>query len=977
MGTDTQDLALAGLPEDPTALPPEDGYIHVLHARTHNLKGIDLKLPRDALVVITGLSGSGKSSLAFDTLYAEGQRRYIESLSSYARQFLEQMPRPDVDMVRGLPPTIAIQQEMTGASPRSTVATTTEIYDFFRLLYARAGTPLCPDCGVPIEHQTMEQIVAAIADLPAGTKVTLLAPLVRGRRGHYRDLLERVRSEGYVKARIDGTIVDLDEVDRLQRYQTHDIEAVIDRLIIKKPEAGRAEDAPADWESPIVRAFRTRLIDGVRTALQVGEGVCIALTGDGEESLFNQLLACPKCGRGLEEPNPNTFSFNSPYGRCSTCKGLGTVDEFDEDLIVPDLGVSIADGAVQAWSRTGGRTGRLFSQMLDEIVRKLELDKNKPFRRLPAKKRRALLYGDGLEEMCGLPRRNAVIPSLEELIEDGGHLEAWQVKSYISQVTCPDCAGKRLKADAMAFTIGGLSVPEVTALSVRDCLDFLDGLSFEGVRARIAAPIVKEVRQRLGFMLDVGLHYLTLDRRSNTLSRGEFQRIRLATQIGSGLTGVCYVLDEPSIGLHHRDNERLLDSLEQLRDAENTVLVVEHDEATIRRSDWLLDLGPGAGRDGGRVVFNGPAADLPEARDSLTARYVTGKESIPIPEHRRRPKKRYEIVVRGACEHNLKDIDVAFPLGLFICVTGVSGGGKSTLVNDILYRALARKLYASRPKPGAHRSLKGATKVRRVLEVDQSPIGRSPRSCPATYTKVFDEVRRAFAATRQAKVRGYDLGRFSFNNKEGRCPVCEGVGEKRIEMNFLPDMRVTCEGCRGRRYNEQTLQITLREKNIADVLAMTVEEALEFFASYPSIERKLRTMRDVGLDYLTLGQPSTTLSGGEAQRIKLTRELGKVSTGDTIYIMDEPTTGLHFADVRKLLHTLHSLADMGNTLVVIEHNLEVIKNADYIIDLGPEGGADGGQVVACGPPEEVVKVKGSYTGQALRPFFRRRKDRRR
>jgi len=938
--------------------PPveEDGRIHVLRARMHNLKGIDLELPRDALVVVTGVSGSGKSSLAFDTLYAEGQRRYIESLSSYARQFLEQMPRPDCDLVVGLPPTIAIRQEMTGASPRSTVATTTEVYDYLRLLYARLGTPHCPQCGTAIRHQTLEQIIAAIQDMPSGTRLTLLAPLVRGRRGHYRDLFERIRADGYVKARVDGVLLDLDDVDRVDRYRTHDIEAVVDRLVVR-------------------RSNTARLADSVRTALGLGSGTCIALTEDGGEVLFSRLLACPRCGRSIEEPNPNTFSFNSPYGRCDACKGLGTVESFDEDLIVPDKSLSIAEGAIEPWARAGGRTGRQFARMMTKLTDALGIDRDKPFRRIGARKRRALLHGEGLEERTGLPERNAVIPSLRELLSAAPPPGARALGRYLSHTPCPACEGARLRPEALAFRIGGLDVRELTALSVGEATGFFDTLAFEGARGRIAAPIVKEVCERLRFMLDVGLHYLTLDRRSSTLSRGEFQRIRLATQIGSGLTGVCYVLDEPSIGLHQRDNQRLLDSLEQLRDAGNTVLVVEHDEATIRRSDWVLDLGPGAGRSGGHVVFNGPAADLPAAEHSLTARYLTGREAIPIPERIRRARKRQAVTVTGAREHNLKDIQVTIPLGLFCCVTGVSGSGKSTLVNDILYRALARRLYASRPRPGRHRSLRGAGKVRQVLEIDQSPIGRSPRSCPATYTKVFDDIRRAFARTRQAKVRGYGPGRFSFNSKEGRCPVCRGLGEKRIEMSFLPDVRVTCEECHGRRYGEQTLQVVLRGKTIADVLAMTVEEALEFFGAYPPVARKLRTMREVGLGYLTLGQPSTTLSGGEAQRVKLTRELGKLTTGGTLYILDEPTTGLHFDDVKKLLRIFHSLADMGNTLVIIEHNLEVIKNADYIIDLGPEGGDEGGRLVACGPPEQIILARRSHTGKALKPLFRGRKPR--
>ncbi|MFW6188899.1 MAG: excinuclease ABC subunit UvrA [Planctomycetota bacterium] len=959
MVTEAEDITTPGAGMGPQA----DGNIRVVHARTNNLKGVNLKLPRDSLVVITGVSGSGKSSLAFDTLYAEGQRRYIESLSSYARQFLEQMARPDCDLVLGLPPTIAIQQEMSGAGPRSTVATTTEIYDFLRLLYARAGTPHCPDCGEEIQHQTVEEIVAAVSDLPEGTRLTLLAPVVRGRKGHYRELFEEIRSEGYVKARIDGTVRDLDEVDRLERYKTHDIEVVIDRLAFTESEDRETAEMKG-------KVRRMRLSDSVETALDVGGGTCIALLGSGEELVFSRLFACPNCRRGFEEPNPNTFSFNSRYGRCDHCGGLGTVDDFDPDLIVPDPQLSIEEGAVGPWSEWGGRTGRRFEQMLKELTEALDVDPKRPWRDIPERKRRALLYGENLDQMAGEQTEDAVIPSLQALRRDASHRSVKRkLSKYMTPVQCPECEGQRLRPEALAVTVGGTNIAELTALTVTECVEFVEGLSFEGARAKVAEPILKEIRQRLGFMLDVGLHYLTCDRRSNTLSRGEFQRIRLATQIGSGLTGVCYVLDEPSIGLHHRDNVRLLESLEELRDAGNTVLVVEHDEETIRRADWVLDLGPGAGADGGHVVYNGPFERLSECQKSLTARYLTGGRRIAVPERVRTRREDHKIVLKGARQHNLQDIDVTFPLGMLICVTGVSGSGKSTLVNEILYRALARKLYASRPKPGEHDEVIGADKIGRVLEIDQSPIGRSPRSCPATYTKVFDYVRKAFARTRQSKVRGYEVGRFSYNTEGGRCPACKGRGEKDIEMNFLPDMRVECEECQGRRYNEQTLQITIRGKNIADVLEMTVEQALNFFSNYPAIERRLRTMRDVGLGYLTLGQPSTTLSGGEAQRIKLTRELGKVSSGDTLYILDEPTTGLHFDDVKMLLETLHGLADMGNTLVVIEHNLEVIKNADFIIDLGPEGGAQGGRVVACGPPEHIAGVEGSYTGRALSPLL--------
>jgi len=943
---------LSGAPADSVdTAAPRDNCIRVYNARTHNLKSISVELPRDTLLVITGVSGSGKSSLAFDTLYAEGQRRYIESLSTYARQFLEQMPRPDCDQITGLPPTIAIEQQAGIGGSRSTVATTTELYDFLRLLFARVGVPHCPRCGCQIQHQTLEQIVGTITDLPVGARIILLAPLVRGRRGHYRELFERIRSEGYVRARIDGEVRDLDEVDHLERYKTHDIDVVVDRVVNRKSSVDR-------------------LTDSVRTALEVGGGACIALHEDGTERFFSQRFACPECGIGFEEPTPNLFSFNSPYGRCPHCQGTGTVESFDEELVVPYPALSLEEGAVDAWRGWGGRMERRLEEMLVRLARALAIDPKIPFERIARHKRRALLWGDGLEGVDGLTRDDAVIPTLQNLLErTSSERTARKLARYMSPVPCPECKGARLRPEALAVTVDGKNISMVCSMTVRDCVDFFGSLRFSGARAKIAAPILKEIAKRLSFMMDVGLHYLSLDRLTSTLSRGELQRVRLATQIGSGLTGILYVLDEPSIGLHYRDNARLLDSLERLRDAGNTVVVVEHDESTIRRSDWILDLGPGAGRQGGEVVYNGPASEVGRCAKSLTAQYLTRRRQIPLPRRLRKPQKGKFLVVEGAREHNLKDITVAFPLGLFCCVTGVSGSGKSTLVEDILGRALARKLYGSRVKPGLHRRLRGTEHIDRVLQIDQSPIGSTPRSTPATYTKVFDEIRKVFAGTRQALVRGYSASRFSFNARGGRCEVCKGMGEKKIEMNFLPDLAVTCQECAGQRYNDETLQITVRGKNIADVLAMTIEEALEFFKNYPPIARKLRTLRDVGLGYLTLGQPSPTLSGGEAQRIKLARELGKLSTGSTLYIFDEPTTGLHFDDIRKLLKTFHGLADMGNTLIVIEHNLEVIKNADYIIDLGPEGGEEGGRVVASGTPQEVAACRDSHTGRALREYL--------
>ena len=950
MGTETLELT----PDAPAEGWAEDMWIRVTRCRTHNLKNIAVALPRDRLIVITGLSGSGKSSLAFDTLYAEGQRRYIESLSSYARQFLEQMPRPDCDRITGLPPTIAIGQQVTTPGGHSTVATTTEIYDFLRLLFARAGTPHCPRCGTEIRHQTVEQIVASIQSLPAGARLNLLAPLVRGRKGHYQELLERVRGEGYVRARIDGAIVDLDQVQQLERYKTHDIDVVIDRLVLKGHQA-------------------ERLLESVQTAVIAGRGVCIALTEDGREMLFNQRFACVQCNLGIEEPTPNLFSFNSPYGRCPQCGGRGEVERFDEEMIVPRPDLSLADGAVEAIAGWKGRTGRRLGGQLEAVARAIKADMQAPFARLTAARRRALLTGEGLEKVRGADPKDAVIPCLERLLESSpAESTVWRLARYMSPSPCPACGGARLQPAALAVAVGGVNIYDVTRMTVDGALEFFEKLKLQGARAQIAAPVLKEIRRRLGFLLEVGLHYLSGDRRTATLSTGEAQRTRLATHIGSGLTGVCYVLDEPSIGLHHRDHNRLLHALERLRDAGNTVVVVEHDEETIRRADWVLDLGPGAGRDGGRVVYNGPIGKIAEHPEGLTAQYLGGIKSIPVPKRRRKPKEGRRLTVKGAREHNLKNIDVLFPLGTFICVTGVSGSGKSTLVNEILLRALRRRLYGSVEKPGRHHSISGIQCVDKVLEIDQAPIGKTPRSTPATYTKVFDPIRNLFADTRQAQVRGYGRGRFSFNTRSGRCEACQGMGYKTIEMNFLPDMRVRCEVCGGRRYNEETLQVMIRGRNIADVLDMTVEEALEFFRNYPAIERALHTMRQVGIGYLTLGQPSTTLSGGEAQRVKLARELSKISTGNTLYCLDEPTTGLHFDDVGKLLSTLHGLVDLGNTLVVIEHNLDVIKNADHVIDLGPEGGAEGGRVVVAGTPEQVAADQHSYTGQALRRLLERK-----
>ncbi len=931
-------------------------FIRVKDARTHNLKGIDVDLPRDKMVVITGISGSGKSSLAFDTLYAEGQRRYIESLSTYARQFLQQMPRPDCDRVSGLPPTVAIRQDATVSGPQSTLATSTEIYDYMRLLFARVGSPGCPECGSPIESQSLQQVVAELASLPPGARLTLLAPLVRGRKGHYRDLLESIRNEGFVKVRIDGQIHDLDDVPRIDRYKTHDIDVVIDRLVVK--------DTAAQVSG--------RFADSVRTALKVGEGICIALRHGGAERMFNQRLACPRCKIGIEEPTPKLFSFNSPYGRCPACRGRGVVERFDTDLIVPDGEKSIEEGAIEPFHSWKGSTGARLRKNLLHLARAVHADSSKPFRGLHAEICRALLYGKGLGRDEAELQKMAVIPSLERLKESTGSGRTLRrLARYISPIRCDECQGTRLRPEALAVTIDGKNIAEITRMQVSEAAQFLGELRFTGASATIAAPILKELSSRLRFLIEVGLHYLGCDRLTGTLSTGESQRTRLATQIGSALTGVCYILDEPSIGLHHRDHSRLLDAMARLRDTGNSLIVVEHDAQTIQQADWILDLGPGAGKDGGSVLFNGPLQELQRSEKSLTARYISGRRRVPAPERRRTPEEGRYIRVRGAVEHNLKNINVDFPLGMLICVTGVSGSGKSTLVNDILLKALMRRINNSTEKPGRHGRIEGMERIDKVLRIDQAPIGKTPRSTPATYTKVFDHIRRVFADTKQSKVRGYGVGRFSFNNRRGRCQQCKGMGERKIEMSLLPDVKVQCEACHGRRYNEETLQVAVHGRHIADVLGMTVDEALGFFKNHPPIERRLRTMREVGLGYLRLDQPSNTLSGGEAQRIKLAAELGKISTGDTLYALDEPTTGLHFEDIKKLLRTLHGLVDLGNTILIIEHNLDVIKNADHIIDLGPEGGEAGGRLIAEGAPENLVKCRNSHTAAALREHLGR------
>ena len=932
----------------------------VIHgAREHNLRNIHLELPRNRLIVFTGLSGSGKSSLAFDTIYAEGQRRYVESLSAYARQFLGQMEKPDVDFIEGLSPAISIDQKSGSRNPRSTVGTITEVYDYLRVLYARIGHPHCPKCGRPIGRQTPDQIVDQVMSLPEGTRFQVLAPIVRGRKGEYEKLLKELAQKGYARARIDGVVRDLSDPIRLDRYYKHDIEVVVDRLVAK-----------AD--------IRRRVADSVETALDLAEGLAaIAVQTDGKEEVvnFSQHLACTYDGLSFPELAPRNFSFNSPYGACTTCDGLGTRLEVDPELVVPDPDLSIAQGAIGPWSNS-----RLeyWNRVLEATAETHGFSLREPWRRLPKWARDVVLYGSDEEIFIRYRNRygrqrsyyttyEGVIPNLERRHDetDSDHAR-WRIEQYMREVPCRTCKGARLRPESLAVTVGDMNIAELTSMSVSRTLAFLEELEEELTERErmIAERLLKEIRARLGFLVDVGLDYLTLARTAGTLAGGESQRIRLATQIGSGLVGVLYILDEPSIGLHQRDNRRLIDTLIRLRDLGNTLIVVEHDETTIRTADWIVDIGPGAGEKGGEVVYAGPVDGILEHPDSITGAYLAGRTEIPTPRVRRRPDGR-NLELRGAAEHNLKRIDVSFPLGLLICVTGVSGSGKSTLVEDILHRALQAKVARSRVVPGKHRRLVGWEHLDKVIHVDQSPIGRTPRSNPATYTGVFDHIRRLFSQVPEARMRGYLPGRFSFNVRGGRCEVCAGDGVIKIEMHFLPDVYVTCEQCKGRRYNRETLEVKYKGRNIADVLAMSVDEALEFFRNIPVIARHMQTLADVGLGYIKLGQSAPTLSGGEAQRIKLASELAKRATGRTFYILDEPTTGLHFDDVRKLLSVLERLVDAGNTVVVIEHNLDVVKTADWIIDLGPEGGEAGGELIAAGPPEEVARTRRSYTGRFL------------
>jgi excinuclease ABC subunit A len=929
----------------------------VVHgAREHNLKDITVRLPRNSLICITGLSGSGKSSLAFDTIYAEGQRRYVESLSAYARQFLQMMEKPDVDSIDGLSPAISIDQKTTSRNPRSTVGTVTEIYDYLRLLYARVGRPHCPVCGRPITGQSQESIVDQILQLPEGTKFTVNAPVVRDRKGEYKDVFEELRNEGFTRVKVDGEQHLLEDEISLDKKFKHTIEVVVDRLTMKPD-------------------LRTRLAQSVETAAQLADGlVSIDLVAEGRSLLFSEKFACPDHGVSLPELQPRIFSFNSPHGACPRCTGLGAQQEIDPDLLVPDTSLSISEGALVPWSV--GNSG-FYESVIQAIADRYEIPLDEPWENLTEEEEDLFLYGTEGERIYvsyrnRMGRRRSymlafegIIPSLERRYrETDSATQRERIEEYMSFRPCPVCHGARLKPEVLAVTVGDKNIHEFTQMSVTRALEFLDRLALTETEQLIGARIVKEIRERLMFLDNVGVGYLQLDRASATLSGGEAQRLRLATQIGSQLVGVLYILDEPSIGLHQRDNDKLIGTLERLRDLGNTVLVVEHDEQMMRSSDWLVDMGPGAGEHGGHVVAEGPATKVERNKDSVTGQFLSRTRVIPVPE--RRTEENGSFWVRGATQHNLKDIDVEFPVGKFVTVTGVSGSGKSTLVNEIVHKALANKLHRHRTKPGEHQSVEGIEVFDKVIDIDQSPIGRTPRSNPATYTKLFDHIRELYSMTPEAKVRGYKPGRFSFNVRGGRCETCKGDGQIKIEMHFLPDVYVPCETCKGARYNRETLEVRFKGKSIADVLEMSVEEALQFFAKIPKLRRRLQTLHDVGLDYIKLGQPATTLSGGEAQRVKLSSELSKVATGKTLYILDEPTTGLHFADIEKLLDVLQRLVDAGNTVLVIEHNLDVIKQADWIIDLGPEGGEAGGEIIATGTPEQIAEVDESATGQFLR-----------
>ncbi len=939
----------------------EKQYIKIRGARENNLKSLNVDIPRNEFVVLTGLSGSGKSSLAFDTIYAEGQRRYMESLSSYARQFLGQMEKPDVDSIEGLSPAISIDQKSTNRNPRSTVGTVTEIYDYFRLLYARIGIPHCPKCGKVISRQTVDQMVDHIMELPERTRIQLLAPVVRGRKGRHEKILAQARKSGYVRVMIDGNLYELSEEIQLDKNLKHNIEIVVDRLVIKE-------------------GIQKRLADSIESVLALSDGLLV-VDVIGQESLqFSQSFSCPDCGISIEEIEPRSFSFNNPFGACPACAGLGYRMEFDVDLMIPDMSKSISQGAITVMGWQSCTDEKSFTNaILKALAQAYDFSLDTPFEDYPQKIRDILIHGTGGREVKvhykGQRGEGVYDVAFEGLIknverryrETGSESMKAEYEAFMRITPCPQCKGQRLKPTSLAVTVGEKNIFEVTDMSIRSLQKFMEDLHLGQMQQMIGAQILKEIRSRVGFLVDVGLEYLTLSRATGTLSGGEAQRIRLATQIGSGLVGVAYILDEPSIGLHQRDNDKLLKTLYHLRDLGNTLIVVEHDEDTMRAADCVVDIGPGAGEHGGELVAIGTAEELMKNPDSVTGAYLSGKLKIPVPAQRKEPSG--YLTVRGAAENNLKNIDVTFPLGVMTCVTGVSGSGKSSLVNEILYKALARKLNRAHVIAGKHKKIEGVEQLDKVINIDQSPIGRTPRSNPATYTGVFDLIRDLFAATADAKARGYKKGRFSFNVKGGRCEACSGDGILKIEMHFLPDVYVPCEVCHGQRYNRETLEVKYKGKSIYDVLNMTVEEAMKFFENVPSVRRKIETLYDVGLSYIRLGQPSTTLSGGEAQRIKLATELSRRSTGRTIYILDEPTTGLHFADVHKLIDILKRLAEGGNTVVVIEHNLDVIKTADYIIDIGPEGGDRGGTVIACGTPEEVAACKGSYTGQYVRKYL--------
>ncbi|PDY95954.1 excinuclease ABC subunit A [Bacillus anthracis] len=940
-------------------------FIVVKGARAHNLKNIDVTIPRNQLVVVTGLSGSGKSSLAFDTIYAEGQRRYVESLSAYARQFLGQMDKPDVDTIEGLSPAISIDQKTTSRNPRSTVGTVTEIYDYLRLLFARIGTPICPNHGIEITSQTVEQMVDRVLEYPERTKLQVLAPIVSGRKGAHVKVLEDIKKQGYVRVRVDGEMLDVSEDIALDKNKKHSIEVVIDRIVVKE-------------------GIASRLADSLESALKLGGGrVLIDVMGE-EELLFSEHHACPHCGFSIGELEPRMFSFNSPFGACPSCDGLGSKLEVDLELVIPNWDLSLNEHAIAPWEPT---SSQYYPQLLQSVCNHYGVDMDVPVKNIPKDLFDKVLYGSGEEKVYfryvnefGQVKENeilfeGVIPNIERRYrETSSDYIREQMEKYMAEQACPKCKGGRLKPESLAVFVGGKTIADVTKYSVQEVQEFFSNVELTEKQQKIAHLILREIQERVGFLVNVGLDYLTLSRAAGTLSGGEAQRIRLATQIGSRLTGVLYILDEPSIGLHQRDNDRLIRTLQEMRDLGNTLIVVEHDEDTMMAADYLLDIGPGAGIHGGQVVSAGTPAEVMQDENSLTGKYLSGKEFIPVPLERRKGDGR-KVEIVGAKENNLKNAKMSFPLGTFVAVTGVSGSGKSTMINEVLYKSLAQKLYKAKAKPGTHKEIKGLEHLDKVIDIDQSPIGRTPRSNPATYTGVFDDIRDVFAQTNEAKVRGYQKGRFSFNVKGGRCEACRGDGIIKIEMHFLPDVYVPCEVCHGKRYNRETLEVKYKDKNISEVLGMTIEDGVEFFANIPKIKRKLQTLVDVGLGYMKLGQPATTLSGGEAQRVKLASELHRRSTGRTLYILDEPTTGLHAHDIARLLEVLQRLVESGETVLVIEHNLDVIKTADYIVDLGPEGGDKGGQIVASGTPEQVVKEERSYTGKHLKEILNRDKAR--